>query len=279
MKREYGLCFWTFGNLSFKQKCRLAADIGADGAEVEGDLSADPKYLAQTLAEHQLKVLSVTPENVDLSSADEGVRSAASAYFLDLLDWAAELGAPRICLHGDVGKVRGSGDEKGDWRILVESAQHILKKAERLHIQVVFEVLNRYENYQVVTGEEALRLIREVGSPKLDVLLDSYHMNIEEPDPVKAIKTAGEKLGVYHIADSNRQAIGNGHANLKEQLDALNEIGYEGPIIMEMCAPGPDPFNPVKPGNCLETLTEYYKSSIETLKSWEQTRIEITKNP
>lgn len=239
MKREYGLCFWTFGNLSFKQKCRLAADIGADGAEVEGDLSADPKYLAQTLAEHQLKVLSVTPENVDLSSADEGVRSAASAYFLDLLDWAAELGAPRICLHGDVGKVRGSGDEKGDWRILVESAQHILKKAERLHIQVVFEVLNRYENYQVVTGEEALRLIREVGSPKLDVLLDSYHMNIEEPDPVKAIKTAGEKLGVYHIADSNRQAIGNGHANLKEQLDALNEIGYEGRLLWRCARPGP----------------------------------------
>lgn len=210
---------------------------------------------------------------MDISSTNERVRSKAVHYFLDLLDWAVDLGAPRICLHGEVGKVRGSGDDERDWSLLVESSKKIMAKAEELQIQVVFEVLNRYENHQVVTGEEALQFIRDVGSSKLDVLLDAYHMNIEEADPVKAIELTGQKLGVYHVADSNRQAIGNGHANLKEQIEALHSIGYKGPIIMEMVAAGPDPFTPVKGNSYLEVVTGYFKSSLETLRSWEGLKI------
>ncbi|MER0468907.1 sugar phosphate isomerase/epimerase family protein [Bacillus cabrialesii subsp. cabrialesii] len=273
MGREYGLCLWTFGSIPFEQKCRLAAEIGVDGVEVEGDLSVNPKDLAKTLDAHQVKVLSVTPRNVDISSANEEVCSKAVQYFLDLLDWAVDLGAPRICLHGDVGKVRGSGDHARDWSLLVKSAKKIMAKAEKLQIQVVFEVLNRYENHQVVTCEEALQFIRDVGSSKLEVLLDAYHMNIEEADPVKAIELAGQKLGVYHVADSNRQAIGSGHANLKEQIEALHSIGYSGPIIMEMVAAGPDPFTPVKEDSYLEVVTGYFKSSLETLRSWEGLKI------
>lgn len=108
MGREYGLCLWTFGSIPFEQKCRLAAEIGVDGVEVEGDISLNPKDLAETLAAHHVKVLSVTPRNVDISSTNERVRSKAVHYFLDLLDWAVDLGAPRICLHGEVGKVRGA---------------------------------------------------------------------------------------------------------------------------------------------------------------------------
>ncbi|GAA3333024.1 hypothetical protein GCM10020331_095440 [Ectobacillus funiculus] len=91
----------------------------------------------------------------------------------------------------------------------------MMEKAEALHIEVVFEVLNRYENHQIVTGKEALSLIDAVNSPNLLVLLDAYHMNIEEADPIEALRNVGSKLGVYHVADSNRQAVGNGHSNIK----------------------------------------------------------------
>lgn len=74
MGREYGLCLWTFGSIPFEQKCRLAAEIGVDGVEVEGDISLNPKDLAETLAAHHVKVLSVTPRNVDISSTNERVR-------------------------------------------------------------------------------------------------------------------------------------------------------------------------------------------------------------
>ncbi|MEK5231350.1 sugar phosphate isomerase/epimerase family protein [Lysinibacillus sp. FSL K6-0232] len=270
MSRDYGLCLWTFGDISLEEKCKLAQEIGVSGVEVQGDVTQNPQELANMLATYNLKVLSVTPDNVDISSDKEEVRSKAVQYFLDLLDWAQELGASRICLHGDVGKIAGCGDIDKDWRLLVDSTKKVMKKAEACNMNVVFEVLNRYENHQVVTGQEALALIDAVGSPRLYMLLDAYHMNIEEANPIEALKQAGNKLGMYHIADSNRQAIGNGHADLKGQVDALHAINYTEPIIMEMVAEGPNPFTAVKGEDYLHVLTDYYQTSLATLKEWEQ---------
>ncbi|PKG24734.1 sugar phosphate isomerase/epimerase family protein [Niallia nealsonii] len=275
MNRDFGLCLWTFGDISFEEKCKTAKDIGVDGVEIQGDLTQNPTDIAALLSACNLKILSVTPGNVDISSTDENVRGKAVQYFLDLLSWAEEAGAKRICLHGDVGKTVGCGDLEKDWQLLVESTKVVMDKADFLNIEVVYEVLNRYENHQIVTNQEALALIEEVGSPNLLVLLDSYHMNIEESDPMKALRTAGNKLGVYHVGDSNRQAIGNGHANIKEQVETLHEINYKGPIIMEMTAEGPNPFTPIKGENYLQVITEYYKKSLETLKLWDNVKIEV----
>ena len=273
MNRDYGLCLWTFGNISLEEKCKLAKEIGVDGVEVQGDLSQNPAVLQALLNKYDLKILSVTPDNVDISSAEEKVRSSAVQYFLDLLDWAQESGAKRICLHGDVGKTQGSGDLLKDWELLVDSSSVVVCKADELGIEVVFEVLNRYENHQIVTAKEALRLIDEVGSENIKVLLDAYHMNIEEACPIQALKDAGEKLGVYHIADSNRQGVGDGHSDLEGQIIALHEFGYEGPIIMEMVAEGPNPFTPVKDGNYLDIVVSYYKESLKQLREWDAVKV------
>jgi D-psicose/D-tagatose/L-ribulose 3-epimerase len=273
MHRDYGLCLWTFGNISLEEKCKLAKEIGVDGVEVQGDLSQNPAVLRALLNKYDLKILSVTPDNVDISSAEEKVRSSAVQYFLDLLDWAQESGAKRICLHGDVGKTQGSGDLLKDWELLVDSSSVVVRKADELGIEVVFEVLNRYENHQIVTAKEALRLIDEVGSENIKVLLDAYHMNIEEACPIQALKDAGEKLGVYHIADSNRQGVGDGHSDLEGQIIALHEFGYEGPIIMEMVAEGPNPFTPVKDGNYLDIVVSYYKESLKQLREWDAVKV------
>lgn len=275
MSRDYGLCLWSFGDLLLDEKCKIAKEIGVNGVEVQGDLTQDPNELANILSKYELKVLSVTPDNVDISSVHEETRGKAVQYFLDLLSWASKLGASRICLHGDVGKTAGCGDLAKDWQLLVESSKAVMEKAETLNIEVVFEVLNRYENHQIVTGQEALSLIDAVNSPNLFVLLDAYHMNIEEADPVEALRKAGSKLGGYHVADSNRQAIGNGHSDIRRQIEALHEINYTGPIIMEMMAEGPNPFTAVKGKDYLQVLTGYYKTSLEKLKVWDKCKIKI----
>lgn len=275
MSRDYGLCLWSFGDIPVVEKCKLAKEIGVDGVEVQGDLSQNPSELAETLSKYELKILSVTPDNVDISNDDEGTREKAVQYFLDLLSWARELGANRICLHGDVGKTSGCGDLAKDWQLLVESSKAVMEKAETLNIEVVFEVLNRYENHQIVTGQEALKLIEAVDSPNLFILLDAYHMNIEEADPVEALRNVGSKLGVYHVADSNRQAIGNGHSDIKSQIEVLRDINYTGPIIMEMTAEGPNPFTAVKGEDYLDILTDYYKTSLEKIKAWDHSIVEI----
>ncbi|TCN28134.1 sugar phosphate isomerase/epimerase family protein [Mesobacillus foraminis] len=274
MNRDYGLCLWTFGNLSLEEKCKLAMEIGVNGVEVQGDLSQNPAELKALLDRCDLKVLSVTPENVDISSDDEKVRYSAVQYFLALLDWAEELGTKRICLHGNVGKTQGSGDAARDWEFLVDSTSAVVRKAEELGIEVVFEVLNRYENHQIVTAKEALSLLNEINSKSFKILLDAYHMNIEEACPIQALKETGDKLGVYHIADSNRQGLGDGHADLKGQVAALLEIGYKGPIIMEMVAEGPNPFTPVKDGNYLDIVVSYYKESLKQLREWDAVKVQ-----
>lgn len=273
MDRDYGLCLWTFGDIDFEDKCRIAKDIGVNGVEVQGDLSQKPADLQMILRKYDLKVLSVTPDNVDISSSDDQIRSNAVRYFLDLLVWAQKLGSKKICLHGDVGKTHGCGDLTKDWQLLVDSSKTVLKKAEELDIKVVFEVLNRYENHQIVTAKEALSLINEVQSENLYILLDAYHMNIEEPCPIQALKDAGDKLGVYHVADSNRQGIGNGHSDIKGQINALNEMSFEGPIIMEMVAEGANPFTPVKHENYLDEVVGHYKESLEKLKEWDVSKV------
>ncbi|WP_245947370.1 sugar phosphate isomerase/epimerase family protein [Bacillus taeanensis] len=275
MVRDYGLCLWTLGEIPFEEKCKIAKEIGVNGVEVQGDLSQNPEELQAVLRKFDLKILSVTPDNVDISSADDQIRARAVQYFLDLLSWARKLGVNRICLHGDVGKTHGCGNLSKDWDLLVNSSSEILKKAEELDIEVVFEVLNRYENHQIVTAQEALHLINEVKSKNLYVLLDAYHMNIEEACPIKAIKETGDKLGVYHVTDSNRQGVGEGHSNIKGQIEALHEIGYEGPIIMEMVAEGPNPFTPIKDDNSLEKVVGYYKESLRKLKEWDEAKVSL----
>ena len=86
-------------------------------------------------------------------------------------------------------------------------------------------------------------------------------MNIEEPDPSEAIRMAGSRLWLYHVGDSNRQAIGRGHTDFKAQMQALQEIGYKGPIIMELVAPGPNPFTPDKGEGWRNTLESFLSES------------------
>lgn len=263
---EYGLCLWTFGDIDFEEKCKTAQSIGVDGVEVQGNLEDDPKKIKATLNKYGLKPLSITPADVDIASSDEKVRRDAVDYYLNLIDWAQELGVSRFCLHGEVGRINWDGSLTDHWNLLVDSTKEIMEKAEKADLEVVYEVLNRYENYQVLTAKEGLKLISDVKSDKLKLLLDAYHMNIEESDPAKALVEAGSNLGVYHVADSNRQAVGNGNTDFDSQFKALHSFNYNGPVIMEISAAGPNPFTPEKGEGYLEQVVGYYKKSLETLK-------------
>jgi D-psicose/D-tagatose/L-ribulose 3-epimerase len=71
----------------------------------------------------------------------------------------------------------------------------------------------------------------------MTIILDAFHMNLEEEDPVQAILRCGNKLGIYQVADSNRKGIGLGHINFDRQIAALDTIKYSGPIVLEPAHP------------------------------------------
>lgn len=241
------MCSWTFGPLPLGNVLGRIAQLGFDGVELFGGLAGPPvARIRSMLDDAGLKVFSLTPDNVDIAHPDEKIRDSAVDYYRRLSDHAAELGCTVMGCHGLVSRVRPISTMAEEAAVLADSVSEICSAAAGVGLTVAFEVLNRYESCHVNTAADARELLARVDAPNLSILLDSYHMNIEEPVPAEAIRQTASDVGLYHVADSNRRGIGRGHIDFAAQFAALRTIEYFGPVIVECTAPGPDPFSPVK---------------------------------
>lgn len=267
-RRKLGVCTWTFGPLPLAEIAARLGRLGFDGVELHGDLETfKPPEVLGVLGGQGLEVFSLTPASVDLAHPHAGVRARALDYYRRLVDFAAALGGPLVSCHGDVGRVAPLSSQAQEWDWLAEGVTQVCDHARSAGVSVVFEVLNRYETHLVNTGEEALRLQKAVGADNLKVLLDAYHMNLEESDLPQAIRRVGAELGLFHVADSNRGGIGQGHTDFVALWAALKDVGYAGPVIVEATAPGPNPFTPVKSGDYLGQLEQYLSDSLCWLRA------------
>ena len=109
----------------------------------------------------------------------------------------------------------------------------ISKTAEAYNVTLGLEVLNRYEGYILNTCEEAVDFVDAVDSPYVKVMLDTFHMNIEEDNIGAAIRLAGNRLGHFHIGEQNRRVPGKGNMPWGEIGQSLREIHYKGAVVME----------------------------------------------
>jgi sugar phosphate isomerase/epimerase len=267
---KYGVCNWIFGDEPLAETAARLAGFGYDGLELKGDLELyAPAEVKAILDDHGLAALSLTPEDVDLPHPDAEVRAEAVDYYLRLLDFAAEVGAPMVGCHGAVGRIRPVTTYEQEYVNYVVGVQRIAERAQELGLRLAIEVLNRYESHLLNTSEEAVRFVEEVGAPNLGLLLDAYHMNIEETDLSGTIRTAGEHLFLFHAADSNRQAVGRGHTDFAGVMRALKDIEYNSAIVVECMASGPDPFTPVKGQGWREEVERYVEESISLLRELE----------
>ncbi len=266
-----GACTWPFGDMTLVEIARRLRALGFDGVELMGDLERyKPKEAALILQDQGLAVFSLTPADADLAHPDPSVRSQAIDYFLRLLDFAAGLDHPLVCCHGLVGRIRPVADRSlaEERAVFVDAVRQIAERAQLMGLRLVMEVLNRYEAHLLNTAAEAVQFVEDVaalGPDNVGILMDAYHMNIEEGDPAQALRAAGGHLWLYHVADSNRQAVGRGHTDFAAQMAALSDIGYSGPIILECTPPGPDPFTSIKGPDSLEWLETYLRESREWL--------------
>lgn len=115
----------------------------------------------------------------------------------------------------------------------INSIKQVVKTAEDYDVTYCIEVVNRFEQFLVNTAAEGVAYANEVGSPKLKLLLDVFHMNIEEDNIGEAIITAGDKLGHLHIGECNRKTPGKGHLPWDEIGNAIKKMNYNGRIVME----------------------------------------------
>ncbi len=172
----------------------------------------------------------------NLASADPAVAAEARRFFTDLLRRLEILGIRTI----------GGGiysywpvdyskpvDKPGDWARSVAAVREVARVAEDCGVDYCLEVLNRFEGYLLNTAEEGVRFVREVDSPAVKVMLDTFHMNIEEDSFGDAIRSTRGLLGHFHTGECNRRVPGKGRIPWREIASALHDIGYDGAVVME----------------------------------------------
>src|SRR6201993_515520 len=115
----------------------------------------------------------------------------------------------------------------------IEGVREAIKAAEDNDVIFCVEVVNRFEQFIMNTAAEGIAFAERVGSPNFKILLDTFHMNIEEDTLRGSIVEAGNWLGHFHIGEPNRRPPGQGRMPWPEIFGALREINYHGGIVME----------------------------------------------
>lgn len=124
-------------------------------------------------------------------------------------------------------------DKAGDWSRSVANVRKVGKIAQECGVDYCLEVLNRFEGYLINTCAECRAFVEEVDVPSVKIMLDTFHMNIEEDSMTEAILLAGDKLGHFHVGENNRRLPGKGGFPWYEIGMALRAIGYRGNVVME----------------------------------------------
>jgi D-psicose/D-tagatose/L-ribulose 3-epimerase len=220
---------------------RAGYDVVEVAVEEAGAL--DPDLLRAALDEHGLDVIVIGfgTAGRDLSSGDAAERTAGLQYGRACVDLAAGAGARVLCgpLHSAVGKARvlDPGERRAERARAVEGLREVAGYAGERGISVALEPLNRFENDMLNTVAQGLELCDAVGLENVGLLLDTFHMNVEEKHMGGALREAGERLLHFHASENDRGAPGSGHVNWHEVRDGLQAIGYDEVVSVESFVP------------------------------------------
>ena len=177
--------------------------------------------------------VTIMTEGRDLVHPDRYVRIGTITYMKDCIKMAKALNGQMFCIvPSTVGKVKPLASPSEEWRWVVDGLKEVAAFAADHGITPGIEPLNRFETYLINRHDQALQLAEEVGNG-LKVVLDAFHINIEEVDPLQAIRKVGPQLLDFHVADNNRKPAGQGKYNWGEVIDTLKSINYQGHLSAE----------------------------------------------
>lgn len=222
------------------------AGWGYEGVElaIRDPRLVDGNELLRIVTEHGLMVPAIGTgqawgeEGLSFTDPDPSVRAAAIERTQVHVPFAAQTGATII-----IGLLRGivrPGVEQAqamDW--LVNALRQCCAAARPHGVRLALEPICRYETTLVNNAAQGLDLIERVGADNLGLLLDTFHMNIEEPVIEESIRACGQRIFHFHVADSNRWYPGAGHLDFESILKALADSGYQGFVSGEFM-PLPD---------------------------------------
>jgi len=173
----------------------------------------------------------------DLIHPDKAVRDNGLAYLKHCVDAVRALGGTNVVgpLYSAVGRVwQMTAEERArDTDLLVAQLGDLAGYAGDKGAVLGVEPLNRFETSFINLAAQAVEVVDLVDRPACRIMLDTFHMNIEEKSLGDAIRTAGKRLAHLHACENDRGAPGTGNVTWGEVAAALREIGYNGPVVIE----------------------------------------------
>jgi D-psicose/D-tagatose/L-ribulose 3-epimerase len=215
--------------------------LGFDLVEVpiEGTSDLDYARVAPLVRDLGLGVsicAAISPDR-DLIHEDASVRANAMAYIRHCVDAAQTLGATNVVgpLYSAVGRTwqQPADERKRDLDLLVRELKELSAYAADHGAVLCVEPLNRFETSFLNLSEQTIEVVDRVDHPGCGMLLDTFHMNIEERSIGEAIRAAGARLKHLHACENDRGAPGSGHIDFTEVAAACKAIGYQGPAVIE----------------------------------------------
>ena len=234
---------------TFEEKLQKAAGCGAEGVELmsTNPSQLDAEKIRRQLKQHGLEAAAVSSggmaaAGLTLLHADPLRASQARSRLNLLIEFAARVGAPLVTVGGFRGRLASLPGGQGE-EILAQILNQAADLGARQGVRLVIEPLNRYETDFIRTAEQGLALISRLGNPSLGLLLDTFHVNIEErswTEPFERALAAG-KLWHVHLGDNNRLPPGCGLIDFRAIAAVLSARGYHGFLSAELLAqPDPD---------------------------------------
>ncbi len=175
------------------------------------------------------------PKKKELISPEKDKRVEAIEYMKELVRKAYELGIEVYhgLIYSNGGIFTGKSPTKEELGYAVEGVKEVAKYARQYGVLLGLETANRYETYLVNTVEGLLKMLDEIDEPNVGLLLDTYHMNIEEKDLYKSIVSAKGRTIHFHVNENDRGTPGTGHIPWDDVFNGLKEIDYDKVIAIE----------------------------------------------
>lgn len=191
-----------------------------------------------------------------LTNPDKMARKEAQQVLIDFLEAAHILGDTVVLFGLMKGPLPDPREREKYKDILFESLQPVIEAAEKFGNDLMIEAINRFQAAYLWSADETLEFVERFDSKRATIHLDTFHINIEDKDMERAIRICKDRLGYFHVSDSDRAHPGHGHFDFKKCIEVLYDIGYDGVLGHEYNA-DPDPVTAAVNG--YEFIKQYLK--------------------
>ena len=245
MKVGIFYAYWVHNwDVDFHPFVEKVSDLGFDVLEVNAgtvaNMTVEARSALKTHADDRGLDLSYVvglQHKYDIASENESVRKNGIGFLKTIAEAVGDMGGGPVggILYGAWPEtpLDGDFDRRPSVERSVVSMKEAIKSAEDNNVTFNMEVVNRFEQFIMNTCEEAIDYVKAVESTHAKVMLDTFHMNIEEDFFGDAILQAGDLLGHLNIGENNRMPPGYGRIPWTEIGAALRKINYQGYVVME----------------------------------------------